>query len=391
MRTPWRWVAQGVGAAIASPTSLSLITTTFPIGPARNRAFAVYAAMSGAGAAVGLILGGALTEISWRWTFFINFPIGVLVAVLAPRYLAESERHPGRFDLPGAITGTLGLGSLVYGLTTAATDGWDSRKTIGFLLAGAVLLVVFLVIEANSRHALMPFRVIADRDRGTTYVAMLAIGAGMFAMFYFLGIFIQNVLGYSSFKAGLAFLPFSVGVVVAAQVASTLASRIPPRFIAAPGAVIGAAGMIWLTQLTPGSSYLGALFGPILVISIGMGLAFVPLTLTAVSGVDRADAGVASAVLNTMQQIGGALGLATLSTVATSAAKDTVAELTGDLTSGNVSPLSPDAIADLVFTSGATAAFAVAAGMVLAAAIVIMLFLKARPQVAEAGVLVPGA
>lgn len=385
-------VLQGVGAAIASPTSLSLITTTFPIGPARNRAFAVYAAMSGAGAAVGLLLGGALTEWSWRATFFINVPIGLLVAFLAPRYLAESERHPGRFDLPGAISGTLGLVSLVYGLTIASTDGWDSTKTRGFLAAGILLLLIFLIIEARSEHALMPFRVLANRDRATSYAAMLAIGAGVFAMFYFLGIYIQTVLGYSAIQAGVAFLPFSVGVIVSAQIASALVSRVQARFIAAPGAVVMALGMWWLTSLTTDSSYLTHLLGPILVISVGMGLCFVPLTLTAVSGVDKADAGVASAVLNTMQQIGGALGLALLSTVATSASKDKAIEIAGQIKTGVLSADTTKAqIEHLVFTGGATAAFAVGAGMVLAAAVIIAVFLRAKAQVAEEGVMIPGA
>ncbi len=229
-------VLQGVGAAAASPNALALITTTFPAGPQRNRAMAVYAAMSGAGAAVGLILGGALTEASWRWTFFINTPIGIAVAVAALFFLGESARQKGKFDLAGAITGTVGLTSLVYGLTHAAnpnkpieagaslweritsSGGWESSWTWGFIGGGLALVALFLLIEARSRHALLPFRILANRTRSVSFLVMLVVLAAMFAMFYFLGIYIQTVLGYSPLKTGFAFLPFSFGIVVAAQI-----------------------------------------------------------------------------------------------------------------------------------------------------------------------------
>jgi EmrB/QacA subfamily drug resistance transporter len=379
-------VLQGLGAAVASPTALSLITTTFPAGQARNRAFAVYAAMSGAGAAIGLILGGALTELSWRWTFFINVPIGVAVVIMAPIFLGESERLRGRFDLPGAITATGGLVSLVYGLTHAATTSWTDTTTIITLAIGVVGIIAFLLIESRSAHALMPFRVLANRNRAATYVAMLAIGSSMFAMFYFLSLYIQTVLGYSSMRAGVAFLPFSVGIVAAAQLASALVSRVDPRWIGGTGALLGGAGMLWMSRLTVDSTYVGGLLGPMLVLSVGMGFSFVPLTLTAVAGVAKSDAGVASAVLNTMQQIGGALGLATLSTVATSAAKDRAATLAGQLQAQPAAGrLSQDQIAALkraippdAFTHGAGAAYLVGAAIMLGAAVVIFLVLQIR-------------
>jgi EmrB/QacA subfamily drug resistance transporter len=374
-------VLQGLGAAIASPTALSLITTTFPAGPPRNRAFAVYAAMSGAGAAIGLILGGALTEISWRWTFFINVPIGLLVVALAPRFLAESERQRGRFDVLGAITGTAGLVSLVYGLTHAAPpNSWTDATTITYLAIGVVLLAVFLVVESRSDHALMPFRVLANRNRATTYVAMLAIGAALFSMFYFLGQYIQVVLGYSAIVTGLAFLPFSFGIVGAAQLSSALVARIDPRWIAGTGAVIAASGMFMLSRVSVGSSYFPDLIVPIMVLSVGMGLVFVPLTLTAVVGVPKNDTGIASAVLNTMQQIGGAIGLATLSTVAVNAqtafVKDHAAGLAGAAQAGGApagesgTPL-PQALFNASFTHGATQAFEVGAVIVLAGAVLV--------------------
>jgi EmrB/QacA subfamily drug resistance transporter len=385
-------VAQGVGAAFASPTALSLITTTFPAGPARNRAFAVYAAMSGAGAAIGLILGGVLTEASWRWTFFINVPIGVLVVLAAPRVLAESPREQGSFDVPGAITATGGLVSLVYGLTHAATTSWGNTTTITTITVGVVLLAVFLAIESRSRHALMPFRILANRTRAVSYVVMLIVGAGMFAMFYFLGLYIQQVLGYSSLRAGFAFLPFSVGIVAAAQIASALVSRVDPRWIAGVGGVAAAGGMLGMAQLEVGSSYLTGLLPWILLLSVGMGLTFVPLTLTAVSGIAREDSGVGSAVLNTMQQVGGSLGLATLSTVAVAAAKDRGAELGAALqakaaAAGSSAGVTPEQLAALkqqvalqAQTHGYTQAFLVGAVMVLLGAVIVLVGLNIRHE-----------
>src|SRR6478735_7456600 len=222
---------QGLGAALASPAALALITTTFPAGPPRNRAFAVYAAMSGAGAAVGLILGGWLTGLNismfdpqdgWRLTFLINVPIGIAAALLAPRFLNESERHSGQLDIPGAITGTGGLLALVYGLTRAgnAAYGWSDSLTIASLVGGAVLLALFFLVESRVAHPLLPFRVFANRSRAASFVAMMLLPAAMFSMFFFLSLFIQNVMGYSPLKAGFAFLPFSICIIIAATIVS---------------------------------------------------------------------------------------------------------------------------------------------------------------------------
>ena len=374
---------QGVGAAIASPTALSLITTTFPSGPARNRAFGVYAAMSGAGAAIGLILGGVLTEYSWRWTFFINVPIGLAVVLLAPRFLAESKRQEGGFDVPGAVTGTAGLALLVYGLTHAATTSWGNVTTLTTLVVGVVLLVTFGLVEARSRHALMPFRILADRTRAVSFVVMLIVGAAMFAMFYFLGLYIQQVLGYSSLRAGLAFLPFSVGIVVAAQVASLLMSRVDPRWIAGAGGLLAAGGMLGFSRLATDSTYVADLLPFIMLLSVGLGLTFVPLTLTAVSGVAPQDSGVGSAVLNTMQQVGGSIGLATLSTVAVSAGTHKAAELGAALNARAGGGLNRDQLAALQHqialqaqTHGATRAFLVAAAMVVTGALIVLVGLN---------------
>ena len=378
---------QGVGAAIASPTALALITTTFPAGPPRNRAIAVYGAMSGMGAAIGLIVGGSLTEVSWRWTLFINIPIGILLLVLIPRFLGESPRQHGEFDFLGAALGTGGLVSLVYGLTHAASHEWTSPTTIITLAVGVALLLLFVSVESRIEHPLLPTRILADRTRAVSFVSMLIMGAAMFSMFYFISLFVQQVLGYSPLKAGVAFLPFTVGLIVAAQTASTLASRIDPRWIAGGGALISAFGMWGYTLLDVDSTYVADLLPWILVLSVGMGLVFVPLTLTAVSRVAREDSGVGSAVLNTMQQVGGALGLATLGTVAVQAAQNKAEEL-GQLAQSGA--FDPDLIAAAAQTHGATQAFSVAAVMILAGAIIVLFGLSIKhEELATDGI--PGA
>jgi EmrB/QacA subfamily drug resistance transporter len=383
---------QGVGAALASPTALALITTTFPAGPPRNRAMGVYAAMSGAGAAVGLILGGALTELDWRWTMFINVPIGIVVALLAPRFLSESDRGEGRIDVPGAILGTTGLVSLVYGLTHAASDSWGSPVTVTALALGAVLLAAFIVVESRSSHALLPIRILADRTRGTSFAVMLIVGAAMFAMFYFLGLYVQQVLGYSPLKSGFAFLPFSLGIVVAAQLASTLMTRVDPRWIAGSGALLASIGMWGFSRLDVHSSYATGLLPWIITLSVGMGLTFVPMTLTATAGVAKEDSGVASAVLNTTQQVGGALGLATLSTVFANAARDRGAELAaalqGKAASGALAPEQLEQAKHLVAlqaqTYGSSRAYLVASALILLGALVTFVFLTVRHEALSA-------
>ncbi|WBQ06219.1 MFS transporter [Kribbella sp. CA-293567] len=378
-------ILQGLAAAAASPNALALITTTFPAGKERNRAMAVYAAMSGAGAAVGLILGGALTEASWRWTFFINTPIGLIVAVLAFRYLGESARQHGKFDIPGAVTGTVGLTALVYGLTNAGTEGWSNAVTLVSIFGGLALLALFLVIEARSKHALMPFRILANRTRGVSFFVMLIVGAAMFSMFYFLGIYIQNVLGYSALKTGFAFLPFSFGIVIAAQVASTLIARMDPRWISGAGSLLMAAGMFGFSRLEVDSGYATHLLPFIVVLAFGMGLIFVPLTLTAVSGVANEDSGVGSAVLNTVQQIGGAIGLALLGTLSANAIKDKFAELTPGLAKASqASPDQAEMLANqakaVATTHGFTTAFLVSAIIGVGAAIITLVGLSVKHQ-----------
>ncbi|GAB3933871.1 MFS transporter [Kribbella albertanoniae] len=376
-------ILQGVGAAATSPNALALITTTFPAGKERNRAMGVYAAISGAGAAIGLILGGLLTEASWRWTFFINTPIGLIVALLAIRYLGESDRQHGKFDLWGAATATLGLTALVYGLTNAAREGWGDPATVALIAGGLALIAVFLVIEARSRHALMPLRILANRTRGVSFLAMLTVGAAMFAMFYFLCLFVQNVMGYSALKTGFAFLPFSVGIIVAAQVASTLIARIDPRWIAGGGSILMATGLFGFSRLEVDSVYLTFLLPTILVMAFGMGLIWVTLTLTAVSGVANEDSGVGSAVFNTVQQIGGAVGLALLGSISTNAIRDKFTELGPGL--AQATQASPDQAQQLqaqatavATTHGFTTAFLVSAYIALGAAVITLIGLSVK-------------
>jgi len=316
---------QGAGGAFAAPTALALIAVTFPEGPPRNRAMGVYAAMSVAGGAVGLIAGGLLVNfLSWRWVFFVNVPIGLAVALLAPRVLRESERRRGQFDLPGAITGSLGLAALVYGLSEAATtpngvSHWGDTKVIVSLVAAAMLLVAFGVIEVRSRSALMPIRVLRSRDRSGAYLISLCIGTALFGMFFFLTLFVQNVWGYSALKTGVSYLPMVAMIMVASGIASQLVNRIGARPLMIAGSVLGTGGMFWLSRVTEHSTYAGGLLGPMMLTAAGMGLIFVPLSLVSLTKVANNDTGVASSLLNVGQQVGGALGLAILGTVAWSA------------------------------------------------------------------------
>ncbi|CAA9383269.1 MAG: Uncharacterized MFS-type transporter [uncultured Nocardioides sp.] len=397
---------QGLGAALASPAALALITTTFPAGPARNRAFAVYAAMSGAGAAVGLILGGWLTGTSpellgvvidgWRLTFLINVPIGIVAAVLSPRFLNESESHPGQLDLPGAVTGTLGLLGVVYGLSRAGTEGWSDATTIASLAAGVALLALFVVVESRVEHPLLPFRIFTNRTRASSFVAMFLAPAAMFAMFFFLSQYIQNVMGYSPLKAGVAFLPFTVGIVVGAGLASNLVNRVDPRYISGVGTLIAAGALYGFSTLPFDTSfpvedvtgtYVSDILPYIVMMAFGMGLTFVPVTLTAVHHLRSEESGIGSGVLNTAQQVGGALGLAVLATVATQTFTDRGKELAAAGAQAGGPQPSPEQMEAFqriaqqqIFTEGSTQAFLVGAFLMLAASVVIWIFLDVKHE-----------
>ncbi|MEU8750579.1 MFS transporter [Streptomyces chartreusis] len=324
---PWQLLAarvlQGMGGAIASPTSLALITTTFPEGPERNRAFGVFAAVSAGGGAIGLLAGGMLTEwLDWRWVLFVNVPIGIAIAVLAPLYINESERHNGRFDIAGAVTSTAGMASLVYGFIRAADEGWRDSLTIGSFAAAVVLLLAFAFIESRAKEPITPLKMFADRNRSGTYVIMLSLAAAMFGMFFYIVLFVQNVLQYSPIEAGLAFLPVTVVIALGAGLSQRFLPVLGPKPFMLAGSALAAIGLAWQTLITADSSYAGGVLGPMLVFGFGMGLNFVTLTITAVSGVAQHEAGAASGLLNATQQVGGSLGLSILTTVFGTASKD---------------------------------------------------------------------
>ncbi|WP_243057008.1 MFS transporter [Nocardioides sp. SR21] len=391
---------QGLGAALASPAALALIATTFPAGPARNRAFAVYAAMSGVGAAVGLLLGGWLTGLSpeifgttvegWRLTLLINTPIGIVTALLAPRFLSESESHPGELDLPGAVTGTLGLLGLVYGISRAGTDGWTDPWTLASLGAGLLLLATFLFIESRVEHPLLPTRVFANRTRAASYLAMFFAPAAMFAMFFYLSQYIQSVMGYSSIEAGVAFLPFCIGLVIAAGISSNLINRVDPRILAGVGTLMAAVALFGFSRIPhdtslpiqdAAASYWTDLFPYILVMALGMGATFVPLTLTAVHHLRAEDSGIGSGVLNTMQQVGGALGLSLLATIASQTMDDLKATIAAAVPDG--AQATPEQLATAgqqIFAAGASDAFLFGAGLMLLASLVTWIFLNVKHE-----------
>jgi EmrB/QacA subfamily drug resistance transporter len=316
---------QGAGAAMAAPTALSLLAVTFPEGPPRTRATAVYSAMAILGIVVGLIAGGLLvTYASWRWVMFINVPIGLVVAALATRVLPRTERRAGRFDLPGAITATAGVAALVYGLSNAATtpDGvshWGDAKVVASLAAAAVLLAAFAVIESRSADPLLPFRVLRSRDRSGAYLITLCVGTAILGMFFFLTLFIQDVWGYSALKTGVAYLPFVPVVLVMTVVAQQGVTRIGARPLLIAGSALGAGGMFWMSRITEHSTYAGGMLGPEMVLGAGLGLLFVVIYLVGLTKVSNDDVGVAASLVNVGQQVGGAIGLAVIGTVAWSA------------------------------------------------------------------------
>ncbi|MCX4514976.1 MFS transporter [Streptomyces sp. NBC_01619] len=379
---------QGAGGAVASPTALALISTTFREGPARNRAFGVFAAVSAAGGAIGLLAGGILVEwLDWRWVFFVNVPIGLLIALAAPRRLQESERHPGHFDIAGALTSTLGMVLLVYGFIRAAQDGWRDGTTLAAFASALVILTVFVLVERRSRQPITPLHMFADRNRAGTYGMMLSLAAAMFGMFFFLTLFVQNVLDLSPLRAGLASLPVSVMIAVGAGLASRLLPRFGPKPFMLTGALLATTGLTWLTATDVHSSYVGSILGPMIVFGLGMGLQFVALTLMALSRVPPQESGAASGLLNTSQQIGGSLGLSILVTVFGTAAATEAARQTPDFLARATAQQRlrfartgslPSPWADEILAAGASAAFVAAAVFTAIAALIALLVIQAR-------------
>ncbi len=359
---------QGLGAAIVSPAALSIITTTFAEGAERNRALGIWGAVAGAGGAAGVLLGGILTSgLSWRWVLFVNVPIGLLAAASAPRVLVESraEGDARTFDIPGAVAVTAGLALLVYAVVEAVNAGWGSTATLLRLGGAVLLLILFLVIERRQRHPLMPFSIFRLRTlRGANVVGLL-IGMALFSMFFFISLYLQNVLHYSAIKTGISYLPLAGGIIVSAGLASQLVTRVGFKPPLVAGLLLVAGALVWFSQLpATGGSFAADVLGPSLLAAFGLGLAFVPVTIAAVTGIRPHEAGLASGLINTAQQVGGALGLAILATVANS--RTQALFHSGTHTVG------------VALTKGFDAAFLVGAGFAIAGAILAAVLISSR-------------
>jgi EmrB/QacA subfamily drug resistance transporter len=324
---------QGLGAALLAPSALSMVTNMFSEGAERNKALGVWGAVSGSGGAAGVLLGGILTEyLGWEWVLWVNVPIGVVAAFLAPRLLDESrkEAETKTFDALGAVTVTAGLSLLVFALVDAVNAGWGSTQTLLLLALSAALIAVFVVTELRSRSPLMPFRIFRLRTLTGANVVGLLVGASLFAMFFFLSRYMQQVLGYSALKAGLAYLPLALFIIASAGGASVLVTRLGFKPVLITGMGLVAVALVWLSQVPVDGSYVPDLLGPMILAAIGLGFAFVPVTIAAVSNISADDSGLASGLINTSQQIGGALGLAVLGTIASSHTEDLVTQAQGN-------------------------------------------------------------
>ncbi|HEY2181364.1 MAG TPA: MFS transporter [Solirubrobacteraceae bacterium] len=368
---PWLIAAravQGMGAAIVSPAALSIVTTTFAEGAERNRALGVWGSVAGAGGAAGVLLGGVLTSgLSWRWVLFVNVPIGVVCVLLSPRLLLEShaEAETRSFDIPGAVTVTAGLALLVYALVNAVNAGWGSPETLLLIGGALVLLAAFLVIERRSRAPLMPFSIFRLRTlRGADTIALL-IGMSLFSMFVFISLYMQQVLHYSALKAGVSYLPLAVAIILSAGAASVAVTRFGFKPVLLTGLLFVAGGLYWFSRVPGiGGTFAGDILGPSILAAIGLGLSFVPVTIAAVTGTRPQEAGLASGLVNTAQQVGGALGLAILATVANSRTNSVLHAGQHNLA--------------IALTKGFERAFLVGAGFALAGAVLTIVLISSR-------------
>lgn len=377
---------QGLGGAVIAPASLSILTTTFEEGPARNRAVGIWGAMGGAGGAAGVLLGGVLTSaLGWRWILFINLPIGLTAAVLAQRFIAEGlgEHRRGNFDLAGATTATIGLSLLVLGIVRTDVIGWGAAQTLAILAAGLASVLVFLAIEGRlARAPLMPLRIYRSRTLSAANVVVLLVGGATFGMWFFVSLYVQQVLGYSPIKAGLAFLPMTLCIVAGSVLASRAVRRVGAKPMLVAGMIAQAVGLLLFTGVAVNGSYLGDLLAPSLLVAIGIGLAFVPATISAVAGVAPNEAGLASGLVNTSRLVGGALGLAILATIAASRTNTDLQHLVGP--SHGMGAAGAHAV-HVALTSGFKLAFAVAAGFAVLGALVALFGLpQVRPRRAAA-------
>jgi len=357
---------QGLGAALLSPAALSLVTVLFAEGSERNKAMGVWGAVAGSGGAVGVLLGGMLTEwAGWEWVLFVNVPIGIAAAMLAPRLLPESrnegERH---FDIAGAVTSTAGLSLLVYALVDTNSAGWGSTQTLGLGAIALALIGAFYVIERRQSNPLVPFPgIFRIRTITGINVSAVLVAAALFSMFFFISLYMQNVLGFSALEAGLAYLPLAVGIIISAGASAGLVTRFGFKPVLVTGLIITAGGLVWFSQIDANGSYVGDVLFPSLLAAVGLGLAFVSMTVAAVSGVETHETGLASGLINTSQQIGGALGLAILATVANSRIDDLVATGTPQ---------------NVALTEGFQNAFLVGAGLAIVGAILAMVLVSTK-------------
>lgn len=358
---------QGLGAAIISPAALSIITTTFTEGKDRNTALGVWGAVAGAGGAAGVLMGGVLTEyLGWEWVLWVNVPIALVAAILAPRLLDESRDDTATsFDVPGAVSVTAGLAVLVYALVDAESAGWGSTQTLGLIAVALVLLAAFVVIERRTRHPLMPFSIFRLRTlRGANLVG-LTVGMSLFSMFFFISLYMQQVLGYEPLKAGLAYLPLSVLIIISAGLASQMVTRVGFKIPLVIGMLFVSAGLLWFSQVSaPGGSYVSDVLFPSMLAAIGLGFAFVTTTIAAVTGTEPAEAGLASGLINTSQQVGGALGLAVTATVASST---TTSAFEGG-----------ERVRSVALTEGFQDAFLTGAGIAILGAVLAALLISAK-------------
>jgi len=361
---------QGLGAALLSPAALSIVTTTFSDGAERNKALGVWGAVAGSGGAAGVLLGGILTEyVGWEWVLWVNVPIGIGAALIAPRLILESraEHETRHFDALGALSVTAGLSVLVYALVEAPDAGWGSGQTIGLLAGALALIAVFVAIERRSASPLVPFSIFRNRTLTGANVVGVLTGASLFSMFFFISLYMQNVLGFSAIEAGLAYLPLAVSIIISAGVASQLVTRIGFKPILATGMALISGGLLWFSQISADGSFLADVLGPSLLAAVGLGFAFVPQTIAAVSNVSDRDAGLASGLINTSQQVGGALGLAILASVAFSTI--------GDLGVQGQTPVG--------LTEGYADAFLVGAGIALLGVIATLGLIRGRDSKAH--------
>jgi EmrB/QacA subfamily drug resistance transporter len=325
--------AQGLGAAIISPSALSIVTTLFTDGAERNKALGVWGAVAGSGGAAGVLLGGILTDgLGWEWVLWVNVPVAIVVAALTPRLIPESrsESQTRHFDAAGAVTVTAGLSVLVYALVDAVDAGWGSVQTIGLLALSAALIASFVAIELRSKAPLMPFRIFRLRTLTGANVVGLLVGASLFSAFFFISLYMQQVLGYSAIEAGLSYLPLTAAIMASAGIGSGLVTRIGFKPVLATGMLFISVGLLWFSQVSVGGGFTTDILGPSLFMAVGLGFAFVTSTIAAVSGVEERESGLASGLINTSQQIGGALGLAVLATLANSRTDEVMASGGGD-------------------------------------------------------------